>query len=354
MASTGYESESNNSHISGNNDYSDVGNPIYDLQMSTAGREDIADSLPDADDSSSNSSDSTTDDQESNHEDNNLDDKEVKEEEEEAGSYFGTDMLAVYELGKPEPILKDLKYLCDLEGINYTLPMENQVKRAAEEEPMSYECLQWYVRGIILANQTQVIPTVTGAISEMKMETKYLQQSSTRINNEIKKIESVSRDMFSQLDELKTNLKEQIDAAIKTALDLSRQPTPMVQAPIIKDNIPLIDVTVSEIGHNYGQSGDVVPDEVVNDPVKHAVSSESKHNQEMRNFLIGLGLDPTIITALPISVIHKVLPVSKFSAVKKVKLNQASRVKLRDTMERLIEEELLGEDDSSTDSESDE
>ncbi|DBA37015.1 TPA_asm: P [Ficus alphacytorhabdovirus 1] len=168
-------------------DYSSLPDPKLDIKMSLDDEEvdDLSDGYGEAGDEELNSI---------------LQDDIVGDSQVDKEPYVGgDDDYLPYDPADVNDALDDAKALCDQEGVAYTIPMENQIKAGISSGTMSYICIVWYIKGVATANQTQILPSVTSAVGELKMETRHLQKAANKLNNESSKVEKVTSSFLAEI-----------------------------------------------------------------------------------------------------------------------------------------------------------
>ncbi|QRX38977.1 phosphoprotein [Chrysanthemum yellow dwarf virus] len=127
--------------------------------------------------------------------------------------------------------LEMLREICDSQGVACTGPMENMVRAHFKNEAIFYSSLLWMVRGVSVATQTQVVPTVMSAISDMKVENRLLQQSSHRINNDVEKATRMTADIVEQLNNFRRDLTDSFRKSVDTLIDAHERQMKKRNAP---------------------------------------------------------------------------------------------------------------------------
>ncbi|QED42812.1 phosphoprotein [Medicago cytorhabdovirus A] len=286
-----------------------------------------------------------------------MDEVAAKDDKQPIDEYEIEDDLA-YDPADVSHALEDLKHLCDVKGVNYTVPMENQVSKLFKEEVLCYSHLKWYIRGIILANQTQVLPTVTGAIADMKMETQHLQKSSNKINKEVSRSEKLTREITSELRSIKADIQESFRASMKLFMDematqnQKAQPQPKEERKTT--NLISALMKSKEKAEDYRDEATVsgVKTEINIPKPEPSKKGREGYMAEKRAHMIRYGLDARFVKEQPDSVIDVMYPDAVHSKLKQMKLNNQQRLRVIDNMQaRLTDameedtEESSGEED---------
>ncbi|DBA36962.1 TPA_asm: P [Cardamine alphacytorhabdovirus 1] len=189
------------------NNYDDVSDPILDLPMSgVAGDDDEGNYVDD----SSPLEDVQDDQADIPLVDQNLQQDYASENDADDHDYDHVDL---------DVVLQELRDICSDQGVPCTGPMEQMVKIKHTKETIFYSGLVWFVRGIALANQTQVIPTVMSAMNDMKMETKLLQQSSYKMNKEVEKASRLTGDIVEELNSIKEKMQDSFRDSIQKFIE---------------------------------------------------------------------------------------------------------------------------------------
>ncbi|AKD44212.1 phosphoprotein [Alfalfa dwarf virus] len=303
--------------------FEDLSNPILDMAMSGLNNSGDEDSQIDPAE--------INDDVEMGVENPKMDEVAATDAKQPVDEYEIEDDLA-YDPADVSHALEDLKHLCDVRGVNYTVPMENQVSKLFKEEILCYSHLKWYIRGIILANQTQVLPTVTGAIADMKMETQHLQKSSNKINKEVSRPEKLTREITSELRSIKADIQESFRASMKLFMDETTTNSQRLQPPVKEEKVTtnLISALVKS-----KEKAEDYKDEATVSGVKTAINipkpEPSKKGRdgymaEKRAHMIRYGLDARFVKEQPDSVIDLMYPDDAHSKLKQMKLNNQQKV----------------------------
>nr|QBS46639.1 phosphoprotein [Raspberry vein chlorosis virus] len=267
---------------------------------------------------------------------------------EEVGGNDGYQEDIPYDRDDIETALTDLKHLCDAMGVNYTVPMENQVKNLFRDEEVCYTHLIWYLRGIISANQTQIIPTITGAIADMKMETRQLQTASNKLSKETANIEKSAKSMYDEIKAIKEDIKESFRSSMKLFME-EMQKTPMT--PVEERSSPnpskISDLkTVKDLVLNsYGNSSEVSPANKADIPgPAHTNKVITDYHKEKRAALIKYGVDPSLVRSYEDGVIDAMYPDDIHAQLRTIRLNESIKKQIRQSLEERLED-YLDEDD---------
>ncbi|WNB40281.1 phosphoprotein [Plumbago necrotic spot associated virus] len=133
-----------------------------------------------------------------------------------------------------DSVLADLYRICDREGVACTAPMEALIKSRHAEETIYLSSLEWFVRGIVLANQTQILPTIMTTISELKIENRTLQQASNKINRESEQVKKLSSDLVKELTAIKEDMKDSFRTSMRAFIEESNKTTRAVTGIVDK------------------------------------------------------------------------------------------------------------------------
>ncbi|DBA37239.1 TPA_asm: P [Zea alphacytorhabdovirus 1] len=314
----------------------DLPNPVFDLKMSGLGEDPVDDpenGLP---------TDKET--APSIHESN-------KESMFNSGTWSHNDSGEIededlaYDPANVQLALEDLQFLCDKMGLSYTTPMENQVKAMFREEPICYSHLVWYLRGIIIANQTQIIPTITSAISDMKMETRNLQQSSNKINKETTSLEKIAKEIVKDIASVENDIQQSFRDSMKLFMDEMATKNSNRDPPVCSEPTPKQPTKIAELSSVKNKKA--MDDTVYESPAENRTDIPSpSHSSVIRDqylaeklkALIRYGIDPTFLKTAPPSIIDAMYPDNVHSQLKNVKLTPAMKTKIRANLEERLEE----------------
>ncbi|DBA36939.1 TPA_asm: P [Artemisia alphacytorhabdovirus 2] len=338
----------------GDLNFNDLPDPILDLQMSQIGTDDHSGN--DMGHGLHNSVNTS-------HEEgsNNTDSRNAEYEEQ-----YETDMNddLAYDPQDVNVVLEDLQHLCNKQGLSYTIPMENQVKAIFREQPICYSHLQWYLRGFITANQTQIIPTINTAMADMKMETRNLQQSSNKINKETASLEKLAKSIITEIGGIEKDIKESFRESIKLFVEDMKTSKPSDNGldeirRRDKGKEPMMIADLSEI-KNARLTDEKIPDDVKAAPAttpspSHNSVVKDKFIAEKLKALIRYGMDPEFVRTAPAEIIDVMYPDDVHAQLKNVKLTPAIKEKIRqklhdnlnDVLDESEGEEEEGEDEDS-------
>ncbi|UTQ50529.1 MAG: phosphoprotein [Pastinaca cytorhabdovirus 1] len=313
-----------------NHDYDDVSNPILDLAMYGVIGDDDAGSNMDPQDHDETLSD--------NMEDPPLVDQVLQQEQEQEEcpddhDYGGDDL---------DVVLYDLRHICNEQGVPCTGPMEQMVKIKHGKETIFYSGLVWFVRGIALANQTQIIPTVVTAINDMKMETKLLQQSSSRINKEVEKAGRLTGDIVEELNNIKEKMQDSFRDSIQKFLETHSK----IEPAKVTDHEPTIgeSMSVNRKRNKEGVSGKPPPPA---DPV--TLETEEIHPkaekviEEKKKMLIKIGFKPSWIKDIGDDLIDVIYDDELHASVMSVRLTQQIKKYVTDSVKENLNNLLADE-----------
>ncbi|QBS46631.1 phosphoprotein [Raspberry vein chlorosis virus] len=254
-----------------------------------------------------------------------------------------------YDRNDIDTALTDLQHLCDAMGVNYTIPMENQVKMLFRDEEVCYTHLIWYLRGIINANQTQIIPTITGAISDMKMETRQLQASSNKLSKETANIEKTSKSLYDEIRAIKEDMKESFRASMKLFMEevQNEKPTQEPKQPLINPSkIADLKAVKDLVLNSYGNAGEaMIPNKADIPEPTHTNKVIDEYHKEKRDALIKYGVDPALVKSYEDSVIDAMYPDDVHAQLKAIRLNEGIKRQIRKSLEERLEDYLDEEDE---------
>nr|UJQ88470.1 MAG: phosphoprotein [Alfalfa dwarf virus]UJQ88475.1 MAG: phosphoprotein [Alfalfa dwarf virus] len=330
--------------------FEDLSNPILDMAMSglnNSGDEDSQIDLAEV-----------RDDVDMGVENPKMDEVTAKEDHQPIDEYEIEDDLA-YDPADVSHALEDLKHLCDVRGVNYTIPMENQVSKLFKEEVVCYSHLKWYIRGIVLANQTQVLPTITGAIADMKMETQHLQKSSNKINKEVSRSEKLTKDITSELRSIKADIQESFRASMKLFMDEMTAQNKRTQPQLKEEKVPtnLISALAKskEKAEDYKDEATVSGTKTEINIPKPEPSKKGREGYmaEKRAHMIRYGLDARFVKEQPDSVIDLMYPDAVHSRLKQMKLNNQQRLRVIDNMQERLTDAMEEDTEEGSEEEDD-
>ncbi|WNK12385.1 MAG: P protein [Coriander cytorhabdovirus 1] len=321
----------------GDIDYDNLANPIFDMQMSQVGGDyDAGDVINDQVDTAIDN-----DDHESVNPNHTVGSEEDEDYDDEDPQYNQNDIKLV---------LDDLQSICDEEGVNYTIPMENQVKAIFKKEAMCYSHLLWYVRGIITANQTQILPNINGAMSDMKMETKHMQQASNKLNKETASIEKVAKSLSKELSSIKEDIQESFRKSMvlfmkQMETNRSENTVPQSSAPPEQNMISSLEPVKSKMLTDGMVSTNTEVEKPDIPKPQVDTSASEKYLDEKIKALIKYGLDSTFVRQTEASLINAMYPDEIHAQLKTVKLTGPIKAKIRENIEARLEDLLQSDEE---------
>ncbi|AWK49428.1 putative P protein [Cytorhabdovirus fragariarugosus] len=320
-------------------DFGDLPNPKLDINMSNVGEDDFEDDM--VDDLNDNSIGS---------DDDELPDLDELQEEDGDNNVNGYDGHEPYHPRAKEDLIADLKVICDTEGVSYTIPMENQILKGLNDESVSHNCLYWYVKGIIVANQTQIIPTISGAMSELKMETKFLQTAAGKINKEVKKSEdlmtSISKELKSVKEDMQMSFRSSMERFMKEVRDELKTAGCKTDNGEAKNEIRSL-VKNDKINADYEEGDSVIATVVI--PKCVPSTSSSKYHVEKRQWIQKMGIEHSFVKELDDDLIDQIYPDALHKKVQGMKLTAKNKDIIKKLIMKKIDECMSGSDSDSDD-----
>nr|DAF42379.1 TPA_asm: P [Allium chinense virus 1] len=309
-----------------NHDYDDVSNPILDLPMSgIAGNDDEGDFFGD-EDVYQNLQDTQGDPPLVN---KNLTKEQESDEDVDDHDYNDADI---------DFVLEELREICSEQGIPCTGPMEQMVRIKHKKETIFYSSLTWFVRGITLANQTQIIPTVMNAMNDMKVETKLLQQASSKMNKEVEKASRLTGDIVEELNTITGKMQDSFRDSIQKFLEVHAKVNTSPHAPkgiTIGDSMAMKDQTNSGVKVGGSAPTQTKPVEVE----KETATPKAKQVIDgKKQILLRAGFKPNWIKDVGDDIIDMVYDDDMHASVSSVTLTPKIKKFIVDTIkERLTE-----------------
>ncbi|DBA37216.1 TPA_asm: P [Utricularia alphacytorhabdovirus 1] len=269
--------------------------------------------------------------------DDNLVGKELRENDANRADGRGVEPDDV-EFQDKRTVVVELQKVCDRLGVPCTKPMINLVESSFDDEIIFSSSLIWFVRGISLANQTQVLPTVMGAIDDMKVETRTLQQSTHKINKEVERAERLAADIHSQMisvrDEMTKSFRDTIAAFIQGETD---RVVKELTSPVERD-LPMgapsdTRPATSEKKKEVINATATVRKETTAPVAKAMKTKADEYRDEKKRMLMKLGFKPIWIEAVEDETIDLIYDDDFHAGVLKMKLNPG--------VKKLLMEEIM-------------
>ncbi|DBA37060.1 TPA_asm: P [Mentha alphacytorhabdovirus 1] len=135
-------------------------------------------------------------------------------------------------------IIESLREVCAAHGVSCSEQMINQVKYLSTKETILEDHMIWYVRGLNMANNTMIIPSIKEAISDIKMETKHMANVTNKMMRCGTDIATESKAFNNQMNIAVHAIKDAFVQTVEAVADTykSRVGTPDVE--IVTVNVP--------------------------------------------------------------------------------------------------------------------
>ncbi|AJG39187.1 phosphoprotein [Wuhan Insect virus 6] len=240
---------------------------------------------------------------------------------------------------KESPNLKDaldeLQNMCMEKGIVCTLAMENQVKMISSSEEIYKSHLTWYLRGIAMANNTQLLPSIHDSIGVLKSEIKFTQLSTNNLNNASAKltgaVQEITREIRTSTEMINDNFKTVLLQISENQVLPSPNSDKEESTYVKVDPIYQSDTVVTSQEFTQSESS---PD------AKFSVADKSDFNKMKSAFLISLGMDPDLLRDLPDGDLDLFLSDNDFKEFRSMKLTNALKRELLQTLMKEFETKL--------------
>ncbi|DBA37097.1 TPA_asm: P [Pelargonium alphacytorhabdovirus 1] len=232
---------------------------------------------------------------------------------------------------KLDPVTKEiitiLKAACEESGIECTIPMVNQIKTLGKKELIEESHMVWYVRGIIMAHSSRVLPAVNDAVSELKTEMRHLMNVTNNASRATVSLEKAASGLRANLNDTVGQVRDMFDSTMKA---------------VAESYVPRIDKR-SEIGKVATVEEKIeIPKETQKPPVvesKLPINAETTFTaaiakteanktqirQDKVDLLRKIGVASAIIKELNDAALDVVLPNTLFAEIGKLVLNAATR-----------------------------
>ncbi|DBA37177.1 TPA_asm: P [Rose alphacytorhabdovirus 1] len=111
--------------------------------------------------------------------------------------------------------LESLDEICSRMGVICTIPMKNQIKTIGKTEQIKEEHLIWYVRGLVMANQTLILPAISEAISDLRTGSRTLSNHMVKAERVNGSLLAVSKTLVKSVQEATDKVKESFETTLK-------------------------------------------------------------------------------------------------------------------------------------------
>ncbi|DBA37170.1 TPA_asm: P [Primula alphacytorhabdovirus 2] len=236
----------------------------------------------------------------------------------------------------PDPLTLDpatkaslvlLRKACEAAGIECTIPMINQIKSIGQEELIAESHLVWYVRGIVMAHSSRVLPSVHDAIAELKTELRHLMNVTNNASRTTTSLEKAAAGLKLNLSEATSGVRDMFDSTLKAVAasyeDKLAHRAEVGEVPVKEKKVAI--VTNAQPPPVLEVSPSVTAENVAAAAIMKTVADASALIKDKTEMLKSIGLSAMVIRELNEEALNKVLPNELYSEIAKLKLTPANK-----------------------------